>query len=145
MSTSHFVKAHPKTGWRIDPPTFAEALQTKWPYAKLKPIHDPRQNYILEWSICWEDGSGFDGLLERDLQSVALSGGGAGIEECAEFAVWLQQLYPEATNLLFFDEQLSFDVDLAGRTVEEVVQLANQGYSFLRPELNSPEVPQKTL
>lgn len=136
MSTSHLVVLYPRTNQYIDPVIFQRDLQTKWPQAEISLILDTRRYYLLEWYIYWEDGGRLHGLLDKELQSIALSGSGAGLEEGAKFAVWFQELHPEMKNLIFVDEQAAFDVDVYGRTAEEIIQLAQRYYSFLHPERN---------
>lgn len=130
MSTSLYLMPYTKDDWQIEPNAFIKELKQFWPGVQVDFITDPERRYVLEWTYRWADGSGIDGLLDRDLQRIVFSGGGAGIEECAEFGLWLQKLYPEAKNILFFDEQTSFDIIIDGRTVNEIVQLAQNHYSY---------------
>lgn len=138
MSISYFILNDQNAEWRIQPESFLQALKQRWPLVERVPISNPEDPYLLEWVIPLGEEGYIRGLVDKGLQSVVLRGSG-GLEGSALFAVWFQQIYPEQKHFIFLDEQASFDVDLAGRTAEEIVQLANQGYSFLRPELNESE------
>ena len=144
MSTSLYLMPYTKGDWQIEPNAFIKALKQFWPGVKIHFITNPEEGYLLEWTYRWPSSSEMDGLLDRDLQRIVFSGGGAGIARCATFGLWLQKLYPEAKHLLLFDQQLSFDIIIDGRTVDEIVQLAQSHYSYtdlLEEEENEKQSP----
>lgn len=137
MSQHYIIIPYQETTFYIESQYLKDFLTKQYLQAKFIPIFDMEDPFILEWEIPWIDRSLFRGFLSKDHQGITLRG---SLEESAEFAVWLQQLYKEEKHLVFLDEQASFAVDLYGRRMEEVIALAKQEYFYFSPELKTDKL-----
>lgn len=92
MGNGYFISVYRETSWQVQPEIFFKMLRTTWPFIEMVSIPHPDDAYLLEWSI-YIGGNELHGLLAKTLQGIVITRG--SLERSAEFAVWVQELYPK--------------------------------------------------
>src|SRR5215471_10170813 len=106
---NYFVSAPTETDWRMTPGEFLGHLTARWPHATVRQLPYP---FSYAWEIPMQDRP-LGGDFYGDYSGVAFEG---AFEDCAGFAVWFRSLVPAQQPLMFYDECVSFKMDLKPET-----------------------------
>src|SRR3954453_3093630 len=105
---------HETVTYRIDPDTYGEALQKRWPYSNVGRVAS--EHYILSWELDKETELGAPGGLFSDGKVVSF--GSNPQKDAMDFVLWHRAFVPEQYPLFLFDQSLSIVFELKSDVTE---------------------------
>ncbi|WP_257455013.1 hypothetical protein [Archangium lipolyticum] len=108
-----------KTGWVFTAQEFSKQLRDRWPVSLIKEVQDPRDSEALEFELPMENSKIY-GSLNRKGNAVIFIG---SLQDCAEFTQWCRSFIPPSEEVVFCDESMSINFELAaGMSPADIVQ-----------------------
>ena len=96
-----FVGPQKPSSWSLNADVFADALQARWPSARVDLIEDPGDSEVLTFTLVGDDGP-VEGALARTGRTLILEYGSA--RDIAALVVWFRGLSPELEDLVMVND-----------------------------------------